>query len=118
MWSQATAVAPADIAASTPAGGVRATATAGPWLLTDCSGRESFADYLTTMPGGRSDHVPGDQVVAVALAAEVRGRGGAGFPLGRKLEAVAGSADLHRVVVANGEEGEPGSVKDRVLVRT
>jgi len=53
-------------------------------------------------------------------AAGLRGRGGAGFPLARKLRAVrdAGlAAGLAPVTVANGEEGEPGSVKDKYLLR-
>ena len=47
------------------------------------------------------------------------GRGGAAFPLGTKLRTVrdAGRRGLQTVVVANGEEGEPASVKDRWLLR-
>ncbi|GAA3384987.1 NADH-ubiquinone oxidoreductase-F iron-sulfur binding region domain-containing protein [Cryptosporangium minutisporangium] len=47
------------------------------------------------------------------------GRGGAAFPLGIKLRSVrdACRADVRPVVVANGEEGEPASVKDRWLLR-
>ncbi|MBP1821739.1 hypothetical protein [Mycobacterium sp. OAE908] len=47
------------------------------------------------------------------------GRGGAAFPLGTKLHTVrdAGRAGSETVVVANGEEGEPASVKDRWLLR-
>jgi NADH:ubiquinone oxidoreductase subunit F (NADH-binding) len=47
------------------------------------------------------------------------GRGGAAFPLGTKLRTVrdAGRRGSDTVVVANGEEGEPASIKDRWLLR-
>jgi NADH:ubiquinone oxidoreductase subunit F (NADH-binding) len=54
-------------------------------------------------------------LIGEVRAAGLTGRGGAGFPMYRKLEAVsqaAGSA----VVVANGAEGEPASSKDRTLL--
>jgi NADH:ubiquinone oxidoreductase subunit F (NADH-binding) len=51
-------------------------------------------------------------------AADLRGRGGAGFPSWRKLDVVAAARAAGPVaVVANGEEGEPASCKDRYLLR-
>jgi NADH:ubiquinone oxidoreductase subunit F (NADH-binding) len=48
-------------------------------------------------------------------SAGLTGRGGAGFPTGRKMRAVA-SAGEATVVMANGAEGEPASFKDRLLM--
>ncbi len=46
----------------------------------------------------------------------LRGRGGAGFPTGMKWKAIPESAPYPRYVVANSDEMEPGTFKDRVLV--
>ncbi|MEA2400526.1 MAG: NADH-quinone oxidoreductase subunit [Thermoleophilaceae bacterium] len=48
--------------------------------------------------------------------ANVRGRGGAGFPAGTKWEFAARSADPDRVIVVNGDEGDPGSYIDKLLM--
>ena len=49
-------------------------------------------------------------------ASGLLGRGGAGFPVGRKWRAIARRPSGRAVVVVNGAEGEPASVKDRVLM--
>lgn len=50
-------------------------------------------------------------------AAGLRGRGGAGFPTGRKWRSVRDAGEGQRFVVANGAEGEPATFKDRLLMR-
>jgi NADH:ubiquinone oxidoreductase subunit F (NADH-binding) len=55
-------------------------------------------------------------VISVVEASGLLGRGGAGFPVGRKWRAVAEHAAGQAVVVANGAEGEPRSAKDRALM--
>ncbi|MBI3940988.1 MAG: SLBB domain-containing protein [Acidobacteria bacterium] len=58
---------------------------------------------------------PGAMVEAVAQAG-LQGRGGAGFPAGRKWRLVRESPVETRYLVANGGEDEPGSFKDRYLM--
>ncbi len=52
-------------------------------------------------------------------ASGLRGRGGAGFPTGRKWRSVAAFASdvLATTVVVNAAEGEPGTLKDRTILR-
>ncbi len=57
----------------------------------------------------------GPEITVEVARAGLLGRGGAGFPTHRKLEAVA-TRRGPRVVVANGTEGEPLSAKDKTLL--
>ncbi len=61
-------------------------------------------------PAGIIEHVQ---------ASGLRGRGGAGFPTGTKLATVAAntSPTIPTTVVVNGAEGEPGTFKDRAIMR-
>jgi NADH:ubiquinone oxidoreductase subunit F (NADH-binding)/hemerythrin-like domain-containing protein len=58
-------------------------------------------------------------IIGEITAAGLRGRGGAGFPTGRKWQTVARStsSSVATTVVVNGAEGEPGTLKDRTLLR-
>jgi NADH-quinone oxidoreductase subunit F len=58
------------------------------------------------------------EVQQLALDAVLLGRGGAGFPAGRKWMTVAESAPFPRYMVCNADEMEPGTFKDRVLIHT
>jgi NADP-reducing hydrogenase subunit HndC len=46
----------------------------------------------------------------------LRGRGGAGFPVGRKWSFVAGATGDPKYVICNADESEPGTFKDRVII--
>ena len=66
-----------------------------------------------------ADRMTPERVVEHVEASGLRGRGGAGFPVGTKWRAIrsGGPAAGTRFVVANGAEGEPGSFKDRSIIR-
>jgi NADH:ubiquinone oxidoreductase subunit F (NADH-binding) len=78
---------------------------------------EDFMQYAQA--GGYQALTDADALLEQADLSGLLGRGGAAFPLGTKLRTVrdAGRRGLETVVVANGEEGEPASVKDRWLLR-
>ncbi len=82
----------------------------------------SIEDYIAT--GGYQawikalfDMTP-DEVVAEVKTANVRGRGGAGFPAGIKWESGRRTQSWPKYVVANSHEGEPNVYKDRRLIET
>jgi NADH-quinone oxidoreductase subunit F len=60
------------------------------------------------------EHTPA-QIVEVVLNSGLRGRGGAGFPTGRKWMFLPKDT-YPRYLVCNADEGEPGTFKDRVLM--
>jgi NADH-quinone oxidoreductase subunit F len=95
-----------------------------PFLLPD-EPLTSLDGYVDTWEGGQgilqARELGPDGVVETLERSGLRGRGGAGFPTGMKWAAIrAGDAPEvgDRYVVANGAEGEPGSFKDRMLMRT
>ncbi|MFG1932506.1 NADH-ubiquinone oxidoreductase-F iron-sulfur binding region domain-containing protein [Mycobacterium sp. NPDC048908] len=90
----------------------------------------STTDLIVTAPNceprllhpSAGDYLPladADALLEQVDLSGLLGRGGAAFPLGTKLRTVrdAGRRGAQTVVVANGEEGEPASVKDRWLMR-
>jgi NADH-quinone oxidoreductase subunit F len=48
----------------------------------------------------------------------LRGRGGAGYPTGRKWDHVARHAGLPKYVICNGDEGDPGAFMDRMILES
>jgi len=78
-------------------------------------------EYLATDTGGlgiqAAQRLGPDATIEVITAAGLRGRGGGGFPTGRKWAGIAAQAGTRRYLVCNGAEGEPGTFKDRALLR-
>lgn len=56
------------------------------------------------------------EVIDTISESGLRGRGGAGFPTGKKWSQVAGQAEKKRYVVCNGDEGDPGAFMDRSIM--
>ncbi len=93
-----------------------------PRLLSERSGqaREDLGSYRQL--GGYHPLTDADALLNEVESGGLVGRGGAAFPLAVKLRAVRDNGHLMGetggpVVVANGEEGEPASIKDRWLLR-
>jgi NADH:ubiquinone oxidoreductase subunit F (NADH-binding)/NADH:ubiquinone oxidoreductase subunit E len=57
-----------------------------------------------------------EALLAEVEAAEVRGRGGAGFPAGTKWRFTRNAPGEEKFIVANGDEGDPGSYIDKYLM--
>ena len=79
----------------------------------------SIDDYIAA--GGYSALVRALEMGPTAVLEEVkrsglRGRGGAGFPAGRKWEACRSAAGELRYVVCNADEGDPGAFMDRSIL--
>lgn len=79
------------------------------------AGLREHQDVYGPLPGGRRGRWQPHTLVDAVSAAGLTGRGGAGFPTGTKMRAVA-SRRGPAVVVANGMESEPASQKDQALL--
>ncbi len=82
----------------------------------------SLDDYVRAGGGAglaAARAVEPEVVIAEVEASGLRGRGGAGFPTGTKWRTVAAYASpvLATTVVVNAAEGEPGTFKDRAILR-
>jgi NADH:ubiquinone oxidoreductase subunit F (NADH-binding) len=70
-------------------------------------GYESLRKALTMPPA---------DVIAEIEKSKLRGRGGAGFPTGRKWSFVLKAEADQKYVICNADEGEPGTNKDRIVL--
>lgn len=57
-----------------------------------------------------------DATLAEVRHSELRGRGGAAFPIAYKIASVRANEETERYVICNADEGEPGTFKDRFIM--
>src|SRR5262245_12123964 len=85
-----------------------------------CRSYRSYSDYLAAVGEDAAQkaltRTPED-IIDEILRAGLRGRGGAGFPTGSKWKTLREHPCPTRYVVCNAAEGEPGTFKDRWLLR-
>jgi NADH-quinone oxidoreductase subunit F len=58
-----------------------------------------------------------DEIIAELKTSALRGRGGAGFPTGLKWSFMPRNVEGQKYIVCNSDEGEPGTCKDRDILR-
>jgi NADH:ubiquinone oxidoreductase subunit F (NADH-binding) len=85
---------------------------AGPPLAGEAETYDAHRARLGPLPHAYSN---GDLITTLESSG-LLGRGGAGFPVGKKWRSMAGRKTGRAVIVANGAEGEPPSFKDRTLM--
>ncbi|MEZ4426053.1 MAG: NAD(P)H-dependent oxidoreductase subunit E, partial [Nannocystaceae bacterium] len=74
--------------------------------------------YATVRRIAEGGAAAADQVLAALADAGLRGMGGAGFPTARKWGFVRGASGDEKFVICNADESEPGTFKDRELLRS
>ncbi len=83
------------------------------WRLADYEKRGGYQALRRIL----SENIPADQIIADLKASALRGRGGAGFPTGLKWSFIPRTFPGQKYLVCNSDEGEPGTFKDRDILR-
>jgi NADH-quinone oxidoreductase subunit F len=83
------------------------------WHLKDYEARGGYAALRKLL----EQKVPPEEVIAELKKSGLRGRGGAGFPTGLKWSFMPRQFPGAKYMVCNSDEGEPGTCKDRDILR-
>ena len=83
------------------------------WRLADYVKRGGYESLKRIL----NDKITPEQVIAELKASSLRGRGGAGFPTGLKWSFMPRQFPGQKYLVCNTDEGEPGTFKDRDIIR-
>ena len=90
---------------------LRNTMYIDPLSIEEYIGRDGYAAL-----GKALIHMRRQDVIDEVKKAGIRGRGGAGFPTGMKWGFTAAARGIHKYVVCNGDEGDPGAFMDRSVL--
>jgi len=84
-----------------------------PWTLETYQGSGGYEAWRKIL----AEKIPADAIIQELKTSVLRGRGGAGFPTGLKWSFMPRSAPGQKYIVCNSDEGEPGTCKDRDILR-
>ncbi|MBJ7263827.1 MAG: SLBB domain-containing protein, partial [Burkholderiaceae bacterium] len=92
---------------------IMAGLTCNNWGLQDYVARGGYEALRKILTSGMKP----EDVIAEVKASGLRGRGGAGFPTGLKWSFMPRAFPVQKYLVCNSDEGEPGTFKDRDILR-
>jgi len=96
---------------------ILADLTPGGWHLQDYESRGGYQALKKILGADGGPGMTPEEVVAEVKASVLRGRGGAGFPTGLKWSFMPAKLPIQKYLVCNSDEGEPGTFKDRDILR-
>ena len=84
-----------------------------PWTLASYRERGGYDAWEKVL----KNQTPREEIIETLKTSGLRGRGGAGFPTGLKLSFMPRDAQGQKYIVCNSDESEPGTFKDRDILR-
>jgi len=84
-----------------------------PWALSTYESVGGYEQWRKIL----REKIPAAQIIEELKKASLRGRGGAGFPTGLKWSFINPSTPGQKYIICNSDEGEPGTCKDRDVLR-
>ncbi|MFN5703786.1 MAG: NADH-quinone oxidoreductase subunit NuoF [Gammaproteobacteria bacterium] len=84
-----------------------------PWALDSYLKQDGYIAWKKIL----AEKMPQEQVIEMVKQSGLRGRGGAGFPTGLKWSFMPRSAPGQKYILCNSDESEPGTCKDRDILR-
>jgi NADH-quinone oxidoreductase subunit F len=84
-----------------------------PWKMSTYESVGGYAQWRKIL----TENSPPEQIIDALKLSALRGRGGAGFPTGLKWSFIRRDTPGQKYVFCNADEGEPGTCKDRDIIR-